>query len=506
MTGPRTPGLSKSRFMAGLQCLKRLYLETYARDLADPIEPASQAILDSGTGVGELARQCFPGGVLISEEYDRHAQAVASTARAMQDDSIPALFEAAFTYEGIRTRVDVLRRNVDGTHDLVEVKSSGSAKPEHVADAAIQVYVLEGAGVAVSRACVMHIDTSYVYAGGPYDLDALFRIQDVTDQVQAYVASLPAQLAPMWETLAQDDAPPVEIGRHCTSPYRCSFYGLCHGDLPEHYVGQLPRAKAEMIQRLRSDGILDIRDIPPDFTGLSQTHLRVRKAVVEDLPYVGSGLAEAIDGLEYPLQFLDFETFSPALPLYPTTSPYQTIPFQWSLHVQGATGELSHRAFLYDGADDPREAFATSLLDSVAPEGDILVYSSFEKTRTTELADALPHHADALTALAERYVDLLGVVRKHYYHPEFHGSYSLKSVLPVLVPILTYEDLAIQEGSVASLYFTRMIDPAVSETEQAEIRQALLAYCERDTLAMVRVVEALRGAGLAKDLSSREQG
>ena len=434
MTSQRTPSLSKSRFMAGLQCLKRLYLETYARDLADPRDPAAQAILDSGTDVGELARQRFPGGVLIGEEYDRHAQAVSSTAKAMLDDSTQALFEAAFAFDKIRTRVDVLRRNDDGSCDLVEVKSSGSAKAEHIPDAAIQVYVLEGAGVAISRAFIMHIDTSYVYVGGDYDLDSLFRLEDVTDQVRPFVESMPTHLLPMWEVLAQDAAPVVEIGRHCTNPYRCSFYGLCHADLPVHYVGQLPYARADMIQRLRSDGILDIRDIPPDLTGLSQTQQRVRKAVVDGLPYVGGGLASAIDGLAYPLQFLDFETFNPALPVYPMTRPYQVIPFQWSLHAQDASGELSHREFLHDGSDDPREAFAASLLEAVEPEGDILVYSAFEKTRTKELAEALPHHAEALTALAERYVDLLSIVRANYYHPEFHGSFSLKAVLPALVP------------------------------------------------------------------------
>ena len=176
------------------------------------------------------------------------------------------------------------------------------------------------------------------------------------------------------------------------------------------------------------------------------------------------------------------------------TSPYQVIPFQWSLHVQDADGELSHREFLHDGPDDPREAFAASLLDAVAPEGDILVYSSYEKSRTQRLASQLPRFQDALNALSDRYVDLLPVVRKHYYHPAFHGSYSLKAVLPAIVPDLTYDDLAIQEGTVASLAFASMIDPDVSEAERLELRQALLAYCKRDTLALVRVVEALRAA------------
>ena len=494
MTGQRTPSLSKSRFMAGLQCLKRLYLETYDRHLADERDQASQAILDTGTGVGELARQRFPGGVLIEEQYDQHAQAVESTARAMQDEAIPSLFEAAFTFEGIRTRVDVLDRNDDGTCDLVEVKSSTSAKLEHVADAAIQLYVLEGAGVPVSRAFVMHIDTSYVYAGGPYDLDSLFRLQDVTGSVRSYVESLPAWLALMWEVLAQEEAPPIGIGAHCTKPYRCSFYGLCHAALPDHYVGQLPRVKADLVQRLRGLGILDIRDIPEHLPGLSQPQRRVREAVVEGRPYVGTGLARAIDAMAYPLQFLDFETFNPGLPAYPMTRPYQTIPFQWSLHVQDADGVLDHRAFLHDDLDDPREAFASSLLEAVEPEGDILVYSSYEKTITRGLAELLPHLREKLTALSERYVDLYRLVVANYYHPDFHGSYSLKAVLPALVPDMTYGDLEVREGSVASLYFAKMIHADTPEAEREQLREALLAYCERDTLAMVRVLQALRAA------------
>ena len=480
--------------MAGLQCLKRLYLETYHRELADELDPATKAILESGTGVGELARQRFPSGKLIDEPYYRHAQAVASTSMAMRGEAIPHLYEAAFDSEGIRTRVDVLSRNEGGGYDLVEVKSSTSVKDEHIVDATFQLCVLERAGVSVSRVFVMHLDKTYVYPGGEYDLDSLFRLEDVTVLALEILLSVYDKTSEMWETLALDAVPEREIGRHCTSPYRCSFYGLCHGHLPEHYVEQLPRAKPEVLERLRGMGILDIRDIPAGFTGLSQAQQRVRRAVVEDLPYVGDGLAQAIDRFTYPVHFLDFETFNPALPVYPNTSPYQVMPFQWSLHVQDAGGELGHQEFLHEGADDPREAFASSLLDAVMPEGDILVYSSFEKSRTKELADALPHHREALTALAERYVDLLGIVRAHYYHPAFHGSYSLKAVLPALVPDLTYEDLEVREGSVASLHYARIIEPGVSEAEQAKLRQALLAYCERDTLAMVRVLEALRAA------------
>lgn len=485
------PQLSKTRFAAGLQCLKRLYLECYSPELADPVGLGQQALFDSGTSVGELARQRFPRGRLIDEPYYEHSQAFASTLTAIADQSVPAIYEAAFAFEGIRIRVDVLNRNSEGTFDLIEVKSSTSVKPEHIPDAAIQLHVVEGSGIPVQRVFLQHIDNSYVYQGGTYDLSNLFHLEDITDQARSFLSSIPGSLAEMWNVLHQDEAPDIDIWDQCSRPYRCSFYGYCRQDAPEHHIEQLPRARAELMEGLRRAGIVDIRDIPTDFPTLTATQQRVRDTVVTGLPYVGPELSAALEPVGYPLYFLDFETFGPALPAYPGTRPYQAIPFQWSLHMQGPTGNLGHASFLHDGNGDPREAFTESLVDAIGPDGRIVVYSSYEQTVMKQLAREFPEYEERLLGLCDRLFDLLPVVRAHYYHPDFHGSYSIKVVLPALVPDMTYSGLEIQEGSIASAAFTRMIAPETEEAEREGIRTALLDYCRMDTLAMVRVLETL---------------
>ncbi len=209
-------------------------------------------------------------------------------------------------------------------------------------------------------------------------------------------------------------------------------------------------------------------------------------------PYIGADLQRSISGLEYPLTFLDFETFNPALPYYSGTRPYQVIPFQWSMHIQHPDGSLEHREFLHEGTDDPRLAFINSLIAAAGTSGSIVTYSGYEETRLKQLASDFPEYANGLQSLVLRMFDLLKAIRSHYYHPGFHGSFSLKSVLPVLVPELGYEDLEICDGSMASVAYAKMIHPDTEKSEQERIRTALLAYCQRDTEAMVRVLGVLR--------------
>ena len=440
------PLLSKSRFQSGLQCLKRLYLECYHRELADPVDAGLQSRFDTGAAVGKLARQRFPDGRLVEETHLEHDQAVATTQDLLADSAIPALYEAAFTFQGIRTRIDVLKRNGPREFDLVEVKSSTRVKPEHVTDAAIQLYAAEGSGMPIKRAYLMHLNTAYVYQGGDLDLQQLFTLEDISAPARSFVAdNVPSDLARMWATLRLDDAPDVETGRHCRNPYRCPFYGHCHQNA------------------VRVDG----------------------------QRFVDPGLAASLGEIAFPASFLDFETVNPAIPVYPGTRPYQTIPFQWSLHVREPFGQTTHDSFLNADAEDPRERFAASLLEAIPPDGSIVTYSLYERTIMNRLAQTLPQYRDHLLALCRRVVDLLKVIRHNYYHPSFNGSYSLKSVLPALVPTLGYADLDIPEGLAATASYTRMIAGDTPESEKAEIKEALLAYCERDTEAMVRVYDAL---------------
>ena len=224
-----TPGLSKSRFQYGLQCLKRLYLETYRRDLADPVSSERQAIFDAGHAVGELAREWFPGGTLVEEAHFEHNRAVETTKSLLTRTDVPAIYEAGFTFQDIRTRVDILKRSGRGAFDLVEVKSTTRVKPEHISDVAIQVYVVEGSGIPVRKAYLMHLNRGYSNQDGSPDLKRQFSLQDVTDAASSFIAERASgELARMWSALQQRDAPNIETGQHCNIPYRCSFYGYCH--------------------------------------------------------------------------------------------------------------------------------------------------------------------------------------------------------------------------------------------------------------------------------------
>ena len=497
MSSHRNPQLSKSRFTAGLQCLKRLYLECYHRELADPPEEVRQAIFDTGNAVGELARQRFPNGRLIAEQYYEHSQAVETTKALLADNAVPPLYEAAFTFQGIRTRVDILRqsgtREFEREFDLVEVKSSTSVKSEHISDVAIQLYSVEGSGLPVKKAYLMHLNKGYVYPGGPHNLEQLFILEDVAGAARSLVAeSLPGNLERMEEALQQDAAPDIETGRHCRTPYRCPFYGHCHQNEPEHPIAELPRLSEKAAATLAAAGIRDIGSIPPDFGGLSPTQQRVQNSVATGRPFISPNLAVNLAGISLPASFLDFETFGPAIPLYVGTRPYQVIPFQWSLHLRDSAERLSHRSFLNSDAGDPRERFVTSLLESIPSEGSIMTYSNYEETVIKGLAREFPQYEGRLLALCGRLFDLLKVIRDGYYHPEFHGSYSIKSALPALVPDLDYSDLEIAGGSVASLNYFRLIDQDTPESDKVKITEALHNYCKRDTEAMVRIYDALR--------------
>jgi hypothetical protein len=289
------------------------------------------------------------------------------------------------------------------------------------------------------------------------------------------------------------EPPDIKPGTQCSHPYTCSFYGHCHTGGSDHPISQLPWAKQKLLKSLEWIGIEDIRDIPTGFPGLSALQQRVRDCVVKGHFRLDKALPRILGQLTYPIHFLDFETFNPALPLFSGTRPYQIIPFQWSDHILEGEGQLRHEEFLHDGSGDPREPFARSLLDTLAGSGTIVVYSSYEESRIRGLAVALPYLASDLLGLLDGLiVDMLKLIRTHCYHPEFHGSFSIKSVLPALVPDFGYEDLQIHGGDMASVAYTEMMQAKTPNGRRDQLRSNLLEYCRRDTEAMVRIYEVLR--------------
>jgi len=484
------PSLSKSRILSGMQCAKRLYLETYDPDAKDPVDLARQAILETGRAFGRAARGRYPGGVAI-EDGLRHDRAVEETATALSDPGTTAIYEAAFTHAGIRVRVDMLARE-KGRWNLVEVKSSTGLKEDYVPDIAIQLHVVEGAGIPIGKTILLHVNDQYVWDGGDYDADVLFAIQDLTSEARKKIPYVLRRIEQMRAVLQESTPPVVLVGPHCRKPYRCPFHDHCHEGGPEHRVTGLPKLSPKIYEALVAAAVQDIREIPEDFDGLNDLQRRVRNAVRTGKPYVHPDLPAKLRAIRYPVHFLDFETCNPPLPIIPGTRPFQQTPFLWSDHVLAEDGSTDHRSYIHPDRTDPRQPLVDALLAALDGEGSVVVYSGFEGRVLSALAEALPAYAERLHHVASRIVDLHELIVNHYYHPEFRGSFSIKRVLPVLVEGLDYSDLMIREGSQAALAFSDMTDPRVPKRRREALRDSLLAYCRRDTLAMVRLFQTLK--------------
>jgi hypothetical protein len=492
MPSPRPIALSKTRVLAGLQCPKRLYLQLTAPGLAEAPDAAREFRFAQGHAVGRLAQQAFPGGVTLDAGRDHLEEALSRTASLVRDPAVPAIFEATFRHDDVLVRVDVLARGSRGGWRLIEVKSTTGVREHHLPDVAIQRHVLEGSGLTVESVAVMHLSRDYVYAGGPYDPMRLFAIADVAPQVDTLTLDLPRLLIELRATLAAAAAPEIAPGLQCTKPYFCEFYDQCNVPRPLDDLANLPGLHGKRLDALRARGITRIGELPDD-VALSPRQERARQAVAAERLRVAAPLAGELAGLAYPRYFMDFETLGAAIPRYAGMRPYDGIPFQWSVHVIHAPGAApEHRQFLADSDVDPRRRFLETLVAAVGETGPIVVYNAgFEGQHLDALGLTFPDLAPAAARIRARLWDLLPVVRNHVAHPDFRGSFSLKSVLPALVPALAYDDLDISEGSAAGPVWDRLVRGHPEPAEAARLESALREYCRRDTLGMVELVRAL---------------
>lgn len=490
------PRLSKSKFLAGLQCLKRVYLEIHRPYLATPPDMATQAMLDMGREIGLVAQRRFPGGVLVAAGVRQREAALARTAALLEDPTVPAIFEAAIECHGVLVRVDILERKPDGGADasgwrLIEVKSSTKVKDLHLSDLAIQSYVLLQAGIRLVGSCLMHINTGYRYEGGELDLEHLFRVDDVSDAVATRRAQVPGLLAEMKERLAALEPPAVEPGHHCLSPYECPFWAHCTKDKPRRWIYRLSGPKAT-VGRLAQQGIATIDEIPAEMP-LSLIQHRMK----DNVERISSRLRPALESIRHPVHHIDFETIMPAVPRFSLTRPYQAIPMQWSNHVEDQSGVVAHHEFLHDQPTEPRRRWAESLIESLGEQGTICVYSAYEEAVIRQVMGDFPEFRSTLRSILKRLWDVQAVIRAHYYHPDFEGSYSLKSVLPALVRSAGYEDLTIREGGQAAAAYYHMVFVETDWIERTAIREALMRYCARDTWALVQVRKALKDKAIS---------
>jgi predicted RecB family nuclease len=392
--------------------------------------------------------------------------------------------------------VDALQRRKGDLWRLVEVKSTSDLKDNHVEDVAIQSYVLIGSGLKLASVWLAHINREYVLTGTTVDPRRFFLFRNLTQRAQNFQPELKLRLRSQFQVLAMPEAPAVATGPHCVNPVVCEFFSRCNQPPPKDHIGYLPRLHASAAEQLEEMGVESIHEIPADFE-LSEFQRRVCTAMQTGQPWFSAELKTELESLRYPLYFMDFETVNPAIPRFSGMRPYDHLPFQWSVHMQRQPGSPpEHFDFLALDSGDPRTAFIASLCEALGEDsGSIVVYNEqFESQRLWELAGWLPAYTDRIRGIQRRLWDLLPVVRNHVYHPAFGGSFSLKAVLPALVPEMTYAGMEVPNGQAAGLAWQSMISKGVTDSERQAKRKALLEYCGQDTLALVKLLEALRTA------------
>jgi hypothetical protein len=486
---PREPrAISKSQFLAGVQCLKQLWWRVHeprAPELAPT--PDQQARFTAGLKVGEVARSYVPGGELVGYRHWEVEQKLAET-RALMARRPPALYEAAFAADGAYAVVDILARDGDG-YRLIEVKSSTSVKKEHLPDVALQLHVVQRSSVATTGVELMHLNRECRHP----DLSNLFTRADVAEDIRHWVPQVPEIVAAQRAALA-GPLPDVAIGDQCFEPFECPFFARCWPKWPPDHVSNLYLMRRRALE-LVAKGYHSIHDLPGELR-LNPMQLRQVRAVRSGAMIVESGLVEGLREFEGPLAFIDFETVAPAIPVWPGCRPWENVPVQFSVHLEQPGGGWRHSAWLAEGPEDPRPELAERLVDACRDARALVAYhASFERDCLRVLALGAPHLAADLGEMELRLRDLLPAVRNHIYHPDFGGGFSLKKVLPALVPELTYDDLEIRDGAIATVELWRLMfeRDQMSARHRERLRRALLRYCERDTWAMVRLLERLRG-------------
>lgn len=480
--------LSKSDYLRYLQCKKCLWLYKHRKDLKPEPSASQEAIFEQGYEVENYARKLFPNGVEIEDVFsdgDKKTQELIK-------QGIEVIYQASVMAEGLWVMADIFVKNGD-KWDIYEVKSSSEVKKEHIADLCFQKIAFEKGGLPIGDTYLIHINNKYV-RNSEINSHELLAIENVTERVENLRSSVETDIPNAMELAEEPSEPTVRILQQCKKPYECPFIEYCFREIPDYSVYNISRIKENKLNDLLDMNIMEVHDVPDGFPLSTAQENQVLAAKKREPIIEPEQIKNILDSLPYPLYFLDYETIAPAIPIYAGTSPYQQVCFQYSLHVlRDRDSELEHYEYLGDGSGYPVPELLKNMNHDIEAGGTVIVWNkSFEMSRNKEMAIMHPEYADFLYSVNERVFDLMEIFSKqNYVHPEFKGRCSIKKVLPVLVPELSYKDLEIQEGGSASLKWLNIARGQIAGEEKDQVLKNLLKYCELDTLAMVRIWEEL---------------
>ena len=478
--------LSKSKYLNGLQCLKYLWLIYNDPEKIPEFDDPTQRIFDQGHQVGELAKKLFPDGIDIPHDDFRGNLMLTNQLLAQRKP----LFEPGFYQDNLFSRLDILNTAGEDAWDIVEVKSSTSVKDVNLHDVSFQQRCCQKAGLKINRCFLVVVNNQYA-KHGEINPAEYFAFNDITDQVNQISEGIDQRIQEMFETIALPQCPEIRIGEYCDNPYGCPVT-ICRKHLPESNIFDLYRG-GKKCYKMYYDGILTVGDIPEDYK-LGQPQKIQKACEINGAPHVDKpAIKEFLDQIKSPVYYLDFETISPVIPLFDGTRPYQRIPFQYSLHKVDKR-ETVHYSYLAEGKEDPRPELLKQLKNEIGTSGSILTYNqSFEEGVLHEMAADFPDFAEWVEETVGRMLDLLKPFRDFsYYHPDQHGSASIKKVLPAITG-KGYDYLTINNGDAASGAFLAVTYGEATEGERLQVQQDLIKYCGLDTEGMIWIVDKLRG-------------
>jgi hypothetical protein len=441
--------------------------------------------MQQGQEVGALARELFPTGTFwtLSESF-----AIDLAEQLLAENDSTTIFEPRFEWDSLIARADILERTAHGWH-LLEVKSSFSdttSMSDLIDDLAYTCMASQGVGLEVHQASLMLLSRDYRH-GAP--AAELFEIVDCTEAALSRAKDFAAEHDTVTASVLGTTRPTPTLCSACRS---CDYFvSDCLGHGLSHSVLEIPGLHHTKLRKLAADSIVDLGSLPSSLT-LNNIQERAKDAALREELLVDGGLRDDLAGIEWPCSYLDFETVATVLPLYPGFGCHEQLLTQFSVHQrQAPSAPLRHIDYLADPFRDCQRELAELLIAALGDAGSVVVYSQFEKQRLKALSQLYPDLADSLDAIQTRLFDMLPVIKRNVYHPDFRGSFSIKAVLPALVPDLDYSQLDIAGGDSAITRFARIARGEITGAEAADSRQSLLEYCKMDTLAMVRLHEVL---------------
>jgi len=492
----QTMQISKSEYIMFLKHPAWVWLKKHKKSALPPPDAALQALFDSGHAYEAYAEQRFPDAMKLGfDNYNEYLSLPERTQKAIADGA-QTIFQGRFEENNTTCIIDVLQKVGDNLFDLFEIKASTSVKSDHIADLAFQCNVLEGAGLNIRNTSVIHVNRGYV-RHGEIDIDVLSLVEDVTDSVAARREQTAQETSDALKVIASKEMPDLSPRNADQGDLQewLEIFEILNGEFKRNSIYKLPGLQPKQVAQLEDAGIEEITDIPNTLR-MTARQVGLVELVRQGKRHIDEGkISSFLNDLTFPLYFLDYETFSGAVPAFDGVRPYQQVPFQYSLHVLTAPdAELEHREYLHAETSLPVSALAKQLKEDMGEDGSVIVwYAPFEMGRNDEMGRMLPEHKQFFEQLNSRVVDLMVPFKKGWFaDAAFLGSASIKKVLPVLVPDLGYKDLEIQYGGMAQrAWMKRYLDGDDSGNEE-ELLKSLEAYCALDTLAMVRIYEVLR--------------